>query len=118
MRLPEPLRGTVSQVSDLKISVPTLEGPALVPLADLVTFTRATSPAEISRRDLARQVTVDANLDGLPLGTAGIAANKAVDLIKLPPGYRALIGGDTEIMVESFGYLGEALHPGGASSST
>ena len=48
-------------------------GAALVPMADLVTFTRATSPAEISRRDLTRQVTVDANLDNLPLGTASAA---------------------------------------------
>ncbi|MCX6543155.1 MAG: efflux RND transporter permease subunit [Acidobacteria bacterium] len=109
VRLPQTLRGTVNQVSDLKLSVPTLQGPALVPLADLVTFTRSTSPAEISRRDLARQVTVDANLDGLPLGTAGADAKKAVERIKLPPGYRSVIGGDTEIMVESFGYLGEAL---------
>ena len=109
VRLPESLRGTVGQVSDLKITAPTSQGPALVPLADLVTFTRATSPAEVSRRDLARQVTVDANLDGLPLGTASAEATKAVDRIKLPPGYKAIIGGDTEIMVESFGYLGEAL---------
>ena len=109
VRLPESLRGTVGQVSDLKITAPTSQGLALVPLADLVTFTRATSPAEVSRRDLARQVTVDANLDGLPLGTASAEATKAVERIKLPPGYKAVIGGDTEIMVESFGYLGEAL---------
>ena len=109
VRLPQGLRGTVNQVSDLKISVPAERGPALVPLADLVTFTRSTSPAEISRRDLSRQVTVDANLDGLPLGTAGTQATKAVERIRLPPGYKAVIGGDTEIMVESFGYLGEAL---------
>ena len=109
VRLPQALRGTVNQVSDLKITVPTPQGPALVPLADLVTFARATSPAEVSRRDLARQVTVDANLDGLPLGAAGTEATNAVDRIKLPPGYKAIIGGDTEIMVESFGYLGEAL---------
>jgi len=109
VRLPQSLRGTVNQVNDLKISVPTMQGAALVPLADLVTFTRATSAAEISRRDLARQVTVDANLDSLPLGTAGAAANQAVDRIKLPAGYKAVIGGDTEIMVESFGYLGESL---------
>ncbi|MEI6668929.1 MAG: efflux RND transporter permease subunit [Acidobacteriota bacterium] len=109
VRLPQALRGNVGQVSDLKLTVPGPQGPALVPLADLVTFTRATSPAEISRRDLARQVTVDTNLDGLPLGTAGAEATKAVSRINMPPGYRAVIGGDTEIMIESFGYLGEAL---------
>ena len=109
VRLPKSLRGTVGQVSDLKLTVPGPQGASLVPLADLVTFTRANSPAEVSRRDLARQVTVDTNLDGLPLGTAGTEAQKAVERIKLPPGYKAIIGGDTEIMVESFGYLAEAL---------
>ena len=60
----------MGQVSNLNITAAGARGASLVPLVDLVSFTRATSPAEISRRDLARQVTVDANLDGLPLGTA------------------------------------------------
>ena len=109
VRLPQTLRGDVRQVADLKLTVPTLHGPALVPLTDLVTFTRATSPAEISRRDLMRQVQVSANLDRLPLGTAGNLAVKAGENVKVGPGYKLVMGGDTEIMIESFGYLGEAL---------
>jgi HAE1 family hydrophobic/amphiphilic exporter-1 len=109
LRLPERLRQDVTQVGDLRVSVPGPEGPALVPLADLVRFTRATSPAEINRRDLARQVVIDANLDMLPLGTAGQEAMKAAQRVKLEPGYKIVMGGDTEIMVESFGYLAEAL---------
>ena len=109
VRLPQSLRGTVNQVSDLKVTVPSPQGATLVPLVDLVRFTRSTSPAEINRRDLSRQVTVDANLEGLPLGTAGTAATAAAERINLPPGYRALVGGDTEIMIESFGYLAESL---------
>jgi len=109
VRLPEKLRQDVTQVGDLRISVPTAQGPALVPLADLVTFTRATSPAEINRRDLARQIVVDANLDELPLGTAGQLATKAAEQVTLAPGYKLVLQGDTEMMVESFGYLGEAL---------
>jgi len=109
MRLPQPLRGDVRQVGDLKMSVPTAAGMALVPLADLVTFTRATSPAEIGRRDLSRQVAVDANLDNLPLGTAGSLAMAATEKIAMAPGYKLVLGGDTEMMVESFGYLAEAL---------
>jgi len=109
VRLPLTLRGDVSQVADLKLTVPTTRGTALVPMTDLVTFTRAVSPAEISRRDLARQVTVDANLDRLPLGTAGTLAQKAGQTLNLAPGYKLVMGGDTEIMIESFGYLGEAL---------
>ncbi len=109
VRLPQDLRGTVAQVADLKVTAPSAMGTALVPLADLVSFTRSASPAEVSRRDLSRQVTVDTNLDGLPLGTAGTAVNAAVERIKLPQGYKAVVGGDSEIMIESFGYLAEAL---------
>jgi len=85
VRLPGTLRGDVSQIGDLKITVPSGQGPALVPLADLVTFSRATSPAEITRRNLTRQVTVDANLDKLPLGTAGILAQQAGEKLQLAP---------------------------------
>ncbi len=109
VRLPKELRGDVRQVGDLKMTVPTAAGPALVPLTDLVTFTRATSPAEIGRRDLKRQVSVDANLDNVPLGTASIRALEAASRVTLAPGYEVVQGGDTEMMYESFGYLGEAL---------
>ncbi|HSK08307.1 MAG TPA: efflux RND transporter permease subunit, partial [Vicinamibacterales bacterium] len=109
VRLPQPLRADVAQVGDLKLTVAGAQGIALVPLADLVKFTRATSPAEINRRDLTRQVTVDANLDKLPLGTAGSLAMLAAGRIEMEPGYSAVIGGDTEMMVESFGYMAEAL---------
>ncbi len=109
VRLPKELRGDVRQVGDLKMTVPTPSGVALVPLTDLVTFTRATSPAEIGRRDLKRQVTVDANLDNVPLGTASIRALAAASRVTLAPGYDIVQGGDTEMMYESFGYLGEAL---------
>jgi hydrophobic/amphiphilic exporter-1 (mainly G- bacteria), HAE1 family len=109
VRLPKELRGDVRQVGDLKMTVPTPAGTALVPLTDLVTFTRATSPAEIGRRDLKRQVSVDANLDDVPLGTASVQALEAASRVTLAPGYEVVQGGDTEMMYESFGYLGEAL---------
>jgi HAE1 family hydrophobic/amphiphilic exporter-1 len=109
VRLPQGLRGDVRNVADLKVTVPGAAGVALVPVTDLVTFTRATSPASISRRDLARQVTVDANLDGLPLGTASTLGLAAAQRVPMDPGYKLTQGGDTEMMIESFGYLGEAL---------
>ena len=109
VRLPQALRGDIRQVGDLKATVSRPTGTALVPLTDLVTFTRATSPAEIGRRDLSRQLVVDANLDNLPLGTAGTLAMAAAERVKMAPGYELVLGGDTEIMVESFTYLAEAL---------
>ena len=109
VRLPQALRGDIRQVGDLKATVATQAGTALVPLSDMVTFTRASSPAEIGRRDLSRQLMVDANLDNLPLGTAGTLAMAAAERVEMAPGYKVVLGGDTEIMVESFTSLAEAL---------
>ncbi len=109
VRLPLELRQDVTQVGELRISVPGPDGVVLVPLADLVKVERTTSPSEINRRDLARQVVVSANLDHLPLGTAGELAMAKVASLKLDPGYSAALAGDTEIMVESFTSLAEAL---------
>ena len=110
LRLPEALRQDVHQIGDLRISVPDDDdGVSLIPLADLVQVERSSSPAEINRRDLSRQVVIGANLDGLPLGTAGQEVMRVSNRIAMDPGYEVVIGGDTEIMVESFRYLGEAL---------
>jgi HAE1 family hydrophobic/amphiphilic exporter-1 len=110
VRLPEALRREVDQVGALQLSVLSRDGEAaLVPIADLVSVERATSPSEISRQDLSRQVVVSANLDRLPLGTAGAEVMKVASRMKLDPGYRITLSGDTEAMVESFGYLFESL---------
>ena len=109
VRLPEALRTDVGQVGDLRIAVPSADGVALVPIADLVRVERAVSPSEISRQDLSRQVVLSADLDHLPLGTASSAVMKAASRMHWEPGYRVRMAGDTEVMMESFGYLIEAL---------
>ena len=110
VRLPEGLRRNPSQVAALRVSVPDGSGGfRLVPLASLTTVRVATSPTEINRRDLARQVTVSANLDDLPIGTAVKHVEAAATRINMPPGYRIDLSGEAEDMAESFGYMGESL---------
>jgi HAE1 family hydrophobic/amphiphilic exporter-1 len=110
VRLPLDLRQDVSQVGDLRISVIGAGGKSsLVPISDLVKAERKVSPSEISRQDLSRQVVISANLDRLPLGTASDAVMKAVARLPMDPGYRVVLGGDTEAMIETFGYMAEAL---------
>ncbi len=110
VRLPLDLRQDVAQVEDLRLSVPGADGKnRLVPLSDLVKAERTVSPSEISRQDLSRQVVLSANLDHLPLGTAGTEVAKAVAKVPMDSGYRVVLGGDTEIMIESFIYMVEAL---------
>jgi len=110
VRLPQNLREDVKQVGDLKLAILDKDAKVtLVPIADLVKVKRAVSPTEISRRDMGRQVVVSADLDHLPLGTAGQLALEAAGSMKMEPGYKVLLSGDTEMMTESFRYLFEAL---------
>jgi hydrophobic/amphiphilic exporter-1 (mainly G- bacteria), HAE1 family len=110
VRLPAELRRDVGQVGDLRISVPRGgKTPALVPLSQLVRAERASSPSEISRQDLSREVQLTANLDGVPLGTAVEKLRAAAAKIQMAPGYKVVFGGDAEAMEESFGYMFESL---------
>ena len=109
IRLAEGLREDVRQVGELRIAVSGPSGAALVPIVDLVKPERTVSPSEISRQDLSRQVVLSGNLDRLPLGTAAASALREAAKIPMSPGYHVVMSGDTEIMAESFGYLGEAL---------
>jgi len=111
VRLPLEMRRDVGQIGDLRIAVPGGRGgaPALVPLSELVKAERATTPSEISRRDLSREVLLTANLDGLPLGTAAQKIREAAAKIDMAPGYQVFFPGEAERMEESFGYMAEAL---------
>ncbi|MBF0099923.1 MAG: efflux RND transporter permease subunit [Desulfobacterales bacterium] len=112
VRLPEQLRQNPFQLNDLRLVVRDMVGSsALVPLSNIVSYTLSQTPSEINRYDLLREVVVSANLDQLPLGTAMQQSKVITDRIskELPPGYRILFYGESEDMVESFGYMMESL---------
>jgi HAE1 family hydrophobic/amphiphilic exporter-1 len=110
VRLPGDLRQDPSQVSKLLLTVQKPgQYPTLVPLRGLVSYERNISPSEIERQELSRQVVISANLDNLPLGTAMNKVKEASDTLKMAPGYKVVFSGEGEDMVESFGYMAEAL---------
>jgi HAE1 family hydrophobic/amphiphilic exporter-1 len=110
VRLPQPLRVDPSQVERLRLQVRRPEGGlSLIPLGELATYTMDPTPSEINRRDLVRQVVISANLDRLELGTAMAKIGKMAEDLHLPPGYQFSFFGEAEDMVESFGYMAEAL---------
>jgi len=110
VRLPLDLRQEPAQVERLRLAVQRPNAlPALVPLGNLVRYGMSTTPAEINRQDLTRQVVITANLDGLPLGTAVKKVQRAAEGLRMAPGYRIVFSGEAEDMAESFGYLAEAL---------
>lgn len=109
IRLPAPLRQDATQVQELRLAVPSRAGAALVPVGSIARYELSTSPSEINRMDLSREVVVSGNLDGVPLGTVVAQVNTAAAKLTMPPGYRVVLSGENEAMEESFGYMGEAL---------
>ncbi len=110
VRLPLALRQDPAQVERLRLAVPRPNAPpALVPLGNVVHYGMSTTPSEINRQDLTRQVVITANLDGLPLGTAVKKVQEAAKHLTMAPGYRIVFSGEAEDMAESFGYMAEAL---------
>ncbi|MDD2501216.1 MAG: efflux RND transporter permease subunit, partial [Geobacter sp.] len=110
VRLPKQLREHPAQVRDLKISVTDTNGAVrLVPLASITSEAVAASPTEINRRDLSRLVTVSANLDDLPIGTAVKQVEAVAKRVKMEPGYSIGFSGEAEDMAESFAFMGESL---------
>lgn len=81
----------------------------LVPLVAVADIRFGSGPAQINRYDRARQVSVEANLQGVALGDAVQAVNKLPALNPLPSGVVQQPAGDAEIMGEIFGRFGTAL---------
>ena len=111
VRLAADQRANAAQIERLHIAVrrSTSDAPALIPIGAIARYDRSTTPSEINRMDLSRQVEVSANLDGMPLGTAVEHVKRLSGTLGLPPGYRVAISGQDEAMEESFRYMGEAL---------
>lgn len=110
VRLPEKLRENPDQVRNLHLAVASGRGSTtLLPLSSLISYSAYATPSEISRQALTRQVTVSANLDHLPLGTAVEKVREEAKKLALAPGYQVVFSGDAEGMAESFGYMAEAL---------
>ena len=88
--------------------IPSRNG-SLVPLEAVASIRLGSGPATIERFDRNRQVTVEANLQGLALGDA-IAKIRALPAMKnLPPEVKEEPSGDAEIMRDIFARFGGAL---------
>ena len=109
VRLPASLRQDPAQLQKLRLAVTRPTGPELITIGSIARYELSSTPSEINRMDLSREVVVGANLDGLPLGTAVQRVNEAAAGLQMAPGYRVVISGENEAMEESFRYMAEAL---------
>ena len=81
----------------------------VVRLGQVANVVEGTGPNQINRRNLNREVAINANVFGRSAGEVSGEIKKVLDTIALPPGYRAEFGGSTKNMQESFGYAVSAL---------
>ncbi len=81
----------------------------VIRLSQVADVRAATGPNQINRRDLNREINVDANPLGRSSGEVTTDIKAALDSIAWPPGYRYSFGGSTKNMQESFTYAIGAL---------
>ena len=83
--------------------------PRIVRLNQVATVRESTGPNQINRRDMTREVAVNANVHERSAGEVSADIRSALDTLSFPPGYRYQFGGSTKNMAESFGYAISAL---------
>lgn len=81
----------------------------IVRLNQVASVRETTGPNQINRRDLSREVAVNANVYQRSAGEVSADIRRALDTVAFPPGYRYQFSGSTKNMAESFGYAVSAL---------
>jgi hydrophobic/amphiphilic exporter-1 (mainly G- bacteria), HAE1 family len=81
----------------------------IVRLNQLARVKESTGPNQINRRDLTREVAINANAYNRSGGEISNDIRATLDTIAFPPGYRYQFSGSTKNMAESFGYAVSAL---------
>jgi hydrophobic/amphiphilic exporter-1 (mainly G- bacteria), HAE1 family len=78
--------------------------PKMVALRQVAQFRQAGGTSQINRKDLTREVQIDANVFGRSSGEVGRDVQKTLDAMEWKPGYRYVMGGSTKDMKESFSF--------------
>ncbi|MDP3759572.1 MAG: efflux RND transporter permease subunit [Ramlibacter sp.] len=84
----------------------------IVRLNQVAAVKESTGPNQINRRDLTREVAINANTFNRSAGEISNDIRARLDTIAFPPGYRYSFSGSTKNMAESFGYAVSALAMG------
>jgi len=111
VRLTPDSRNEIADLQRMPINVSAAaDGSArVVRLSQVADVRAATGPNQINRRDLNREINVDANAFGRSSGDVSADIRKVLDEVSWPPGYRYSFGGSTKNMNESFAYAVGAL---------
>jgi hydrophobe/amphiphile efflux-1 (HAE1) family protein len=83
-----------------------------VPLESIASVSIEGGPAQIDRYDRNRNVSIEIELQGMPLGEASRMLDRLPSLKNLPPGVNRMASGDAERLQELFGGFGLAIAAG------
>lgn len=121
VQLPPDERRSYASVAGLSLSVPSAGTGLLsttvpvpgesfqlttIPLSDVASIRIGSGPSEISRENKQREIDIDADLLGIPLGRALQASTKIMNAIALPAGYRWQFGPAIAQQNDTFSSLG------------
>ncbi|CAN7392389.1 efflux RND transporter permease subunit [Acidovorax sp. LjRoot129] len=110
VRLAPEARTATADLERLPFALANADGTTrIVRLNQVASVTESTGANQINRRDLTREVAVNANVSQRSAGEVSADIKKTLDGVSFPPGYRYQFGGSTKNMAESFGYAISAL---------
>jgi HAE1 family hydrophobic/amphiphilic exporter-1 len=85
-------------------------GTATVPLRSIARISSSAAPAEIDRKNLERFVAISgSNAPGVSISEASTTLRARLATLRLPPGYSINLGGQTQQLAETGGYVLETL---------
>jgi multidrug efflux pump subunit AcrB len=98
VRLKDSARASIDQIKLL--TVPSRNGP--VPLMNVADVSFGAGPAQITRYNRSRNITINADRGQMALGVAMEKVNALPTMANLPPGVRNVESGEAEIMNDIF----------------
>lgn len=101
-------RGDLDTIRNLRVAGKN----GTVPLSSVATVTIEGGPAQIDRYDRSRNVTIDIELQGRPVGDVLKEVGQLPSLKQLPSDVRRLSSGDAERLTDLFGSFGLAMAAG------
>jgi hydrophobic/amphiphilic exporter-1 (mainly G- bacteria), HAE1 family len=112
VQVPRAMRTSLQDISSIPVATGQRVGnrPVLVPLSDVASIESGVAPAQIDRKSLERIATIGAGTaPGTSISEASSEITRQLAAIKLPPGYSIQLGGETEQLAETVGYVLEAI---------
>jgi hydrophobic/amphiphilic exporter-1 (mainly G- bacteria), HAE1 family len=111
VQVPKSMRASLNDIAAIPVATSSREGglARLIPLSDIARIESGTAPAQIDRKDLERVATIGANTAGTSISEASAAITKKLSELKLPAGYSIGLGGETEQLAETVGYVLESI---------